>query len=179
MSKSLADQTATSNPQMTPKLRVIQGNFMEQQGMEAMVFFMPEELSWDGALNAAILARFGPKLDEYILEHAVKPKRGDVFLISEQVSAAPRLILGILPKWDGGMDDEERALKKCLRSMIEAAEEAGLRSIAFPALGMGHKDYPIRKAARLTLSVLSTFPYKNLREIRLVCKSREIFDAYS
>ncbi|OIN87433.1 MAG: hypothetical protein AUJ12_01475 [Alphaproteobacteria bacterium CG1_02_46_17] len=152
---------------------------MEQEGVESLVFFMPEELSWQGLLNAAILVRFGPKLDEYILDHAVKPKRGDVFLIPADVSPYPRLILGILPKWDGGMDDEERALKKCLRGMIEKAEEAGVSSIAFPALGMGNKDYPIRKAARLTMGVLSSFPYKNLREIRVVCKSPDMYDAYS
>ncbi|HPQ51483.1 MAG: macro domain-containing protein [Alphaproteobacteria bacterium] len=151
---------------------------MEDHDVAALAFFLLEDMSWGGVLNQAILNRFGVGLDDYILNHVIKPRRGSVFVIPEEISAVPRLILGIIPKWDGGMDDEERSFKKCLWGMLEKADSAGVSSIAFPALGLRNKDYPFRKAARLAMGVFSSYPYQNLREVVIVCKSSEIFDAY-
>lgn len=179
MSQTLADGNASSNPEKPLKLRILQGDFLSASDGAARVFFMQEDLSWEGDLGKAILGEVGPQLDEYILEHLIQPKRGEAFFVPASVGKGRSYIVGILPEWDGGMDDEERALKKCITSILETAEENGVDSLAFPALGMGKKDYPVRKAARLILSALTSFPYRNLSDIRVVCKTPTIFEAYS
>lgn len=151
---------------------------MEQSDVAACVFFMPENLGWEGGLNKAILVQTGQQLDDYILEHVVRPKRGDVYVIPSMVADRPRLVLGILPRWDGGMDDEERAYKKCLREVLVQAEESGFPSLALPALGLGNKEFPPRKAARLTMNIFAAHRYSVLQEIRIICKTPEIFAAY-
>ncbi|HNQ92391.1 MAG TPA: macro domain-containing protein [Alphaproteobacteria bacterium] len=179
MSQTLTDQAASSNPEKATKLRILQGDFLSSSDEAARVFFMSEDLSWEGDLGKAILEEVGPQLDEYILENVIQPKRGEAYFIPADVGNGHAYIIGILPLWDGGMNDEERALKKCITGILETAEANGLRSLAFPALGMGKKDYPVRKAARLILSVLTPFPYKTLRDLSVVCKTLEIFEAYS
>jgi len=178
MSQTLADQPSSSNPENSPRLRVVLGDFLDQKDVAARVFFMPEDLSWEGRLNHAILDEVGPKLDEFILETVLEPKRGEAFCIPSRIGGGITYFLGILPKWDGGMDDEERSLKKCILGILELAEGEGTNSIAFPAIGMGTKDYPVRKAARLLLGVLASFPYQRIADVRVVCKTREIFEAY-
>lgn len=179
MSQTLADENASSNPEKSLKLRILQGDFLSASDGATRVFFMQEDLSWEGDLGKAILGEVGPQLDEYILEHLIQPKRGEAFFIPANVGCGRAYIVGILPEWDGGMDDEERALKKCIHSILERAEEHGILSLAIPALGMGKKDYPVRKAARLILSVLTTFPYKTLKDVRVVCKTPTIYESYS
>ena len=182
---TLADDGETSNPKKTPTLRVVQesydGAFITDDAdfaCGARVFFLPEDLSWGGALSQAILSHTGAQLDDYILENVIAPKRGSAFLIPSEVGGGNLYILGIIPKWDGGLDNEERALKACIRSVLEMAEQKGIESLAFPALGMGRKDYPVRKAARLMMSVLRNFPYHNLVEVRVVWKNASIFGVY-
>ena len=130
-------------------------------------------------MGLRILAHYGPKLDVYLLEHFIQPKRGDSFLLPAEIARTPRLVVGVLPKWDGGMDDEERALKRCIHDVVSMAEQSGFKSLAFPALGMGNRDYPPRKAARLMCSVIESYPYQSLDEVVIVCKTAQIFDSFS
>lgn len=179
MSQTLADGDASSNPEKSPRLRIFQGDFLSHSDDAGRVFFMSEDLTWEGELGKAILEEVGPQLDEYILENVIQPKRGEAFFVPASVGRGRPYIVGILPEWDGGINDEERSLKKCITSILETAEANGVRSLAFPALGMGKKDYPVRKAARLILSILTSFPYKGVADIRVVCKTSEIFEAYT
>lgn len=179
MNTSVPDSAASSNPEKaTPRVRVVLGNFMDQPTSGTQVFYLPETLSWEGPLNRAILSRAGEGLDHYILENLIKPRRGDVFVIPETVSPSPRLLLAILPDWDDGLGDEERLLKKCTRSIFDQAEASGATSLMFPALGVASRDIPHKRAARILLSVIGSYPFSGLREIVVVCKTVDIFNAY-
>ncbi len=182
MTSTLPDTPPTSNPQKPIKLRIVQADFLQftqSQETDARGFFLPENLSWESSLGLRILAHYGPKLDVHLLENFIQPKRGDSFLLPVQIASSPRLVVGVLPKWDGGMDDEERALKKCVTGMLESCDRAGFRTLAFPALGMGGRDYPPRKAARLMMSCIDSYPYRSLQEVVIVCKTAQIFDCFS
>lgn len=151
---------------------------VEEGAATAYAFFLPENLNWTGSLNSAILARFGQGLDQYILESLARPRRGDAFGFPPSVCPAPRLVFGILPPWDGGLNDEERLLKKCIGKMIAITEEMGCESLCLPGLGLESRDYPPRKAARLILNTIGSCDFKTLTEIRILCKTDGIFDAY-
>lgn len=179
MCPSVSDHASSSNPEKAvPRVRVVLGSFMEQPTGGTQVFYLPENLSWEGHLNGLILERAGEGLDHYILDTIIKPRRGDVFAIPETVSSAPRLLLAILPDWDDGLGDEERLLKKCTRSILDQAEASGASSLMFPALGASSRDIPPKRAARILLNVIASYPFSGLSEIVIVCKTVDIFNAY-
>ncbi|MFA7275288.1 MAG: macro domain-containing protein [Pseudobdellovibrionaceae bacterium] len=179
MSQSVAEHAASANPERkNVQIRITHGHYTDVRDCGAMVFFMPENLEWKGPVNTDILAHVGPKLDDYVLEHVIKPKAGNAYAIAPDIWDGPRLIVAILPVWDWGMNDEERALKRCYRQILDVAEQEGIESLSLPAFGAGRREYPTRKAARWLMSVLREREYSRLREVQIVCKTVEIFVDY-
>lgn len=52
---------------------------------------------------------------------------------------------------------DETDLKYCYWSSLRLAEEAGLKTIAFPALGTGGNRYPKKEAARIAVDAVDTY----------------------
>ena len=184
--ESLAELRTPSNPQIHPQtfpkassvIRILEGEYVHQEGIEGLVSFIPEDLSWQGPVNSVLLREVGQKLDEYILEHIISPKRGTVFTVPADIWNGPRLLFAVVPKWDGGMDDEERVLKQCFKNALLMAEREGIKILALPALGAGRKDFPIRKAGRLLLNAINKHHFQMIEEVRIVCKTHEMMVAY-
>jgi O-acetyl-ADP-ribose deacetylase (regulator of RNase III) len=176
--ESLAEPRSPSNPESSAIIRILEGEYVHQEGIEALVSFIPEDLSWQGPINSILLREVGQKLDDYILETVVRPKRGDVFSVPADIWDGPRLLFAVVPKWDGGMDDEERVLKKCFKNSLLLAEELGIGVLAMPALGAGRKDFPIRKAGRLILNAIRTHHFSTIKEVRIVCKTSDMMEVY-
>jgi len=176
--ESLAEVIHPSNPETASIIRILEGDYVHQEGVGALVSFIPEDLSWQGPVNSVLLREVGQKLDDYILEHIVQPRRGDVFTVPADIWAGPRLLFAVVPKWDGGMDDEERVLKKCFRNSLMVAEQERIKILAMPALGAGRKDFPIRKAGRLVLNAIRDHRFEHIQEVRIVCKTAEMAAAY-
>lgn len=156
----------------------MKGAYHEQTGLDGLVSFLTEDLSWKGPVNADLLVRVGSGLDTYVLENVYRPKRGSAFAVPRDLWAGPQLIFAIISNWDDGMDDEERVLRRCIRATLELAEAQSIRVLGIPAIGGRHKDYPMAKAARLIITTLREHQYFCLEEIRLICKTDELFAAY-
>lgn len=178
MEESVAEPPVSSNPQISALIRILEGEYVHQEGIDGLVSFIPEDLSWQGPINSVLLREVGQGLDDYILENVIAPKRGQVFAIPADIWDGPRILFAVVPKWDGGMDDEERVLRKCYRSVLALAEELNLGVLTIPALGAGRKDFPVRKAGRLLLSIVGAYPFRKLKEVRIVCKSAEMMQVY-
>lgn len=56
------------------------------------------------------------------------------------------------PVYQDGRHGEAEALRSCYRSSLAVAEQAGLRTLAFPAISCGVYRYPVREAARIALA---------------------------
>jgi hypothetical protein len=143
-----------------------------------MVSFLPQDLSWAGPINRLILQEVGPKLDNYVLENVIAPKSGTIFAAPDDIWAGPRLLFAIVPKWDGGLYDEERVLKACFRNSLLLAEREKMAVISFPALGAGRKDFPMRKAARLIINCIRAHRSHHVKEVRIICKTQDMMDTY-
>lgn len=178
MDESLAELAPPSNPETSCIIRILEGEYVHQQGIDGLVSFLPEDLSWQGPVNSVLLQEVGHKLDEYILENVIRPKRGEVFAVPADIWHGPRLLFAIVPKWDGGMNDEERVLKKCFKNSLLKAEQERIRVLAMPALGAGRKDFPVRKAGRLVLNSIRNHSFSNIEEVRIVCKTTEMMAVY-
>jgi O-acetyl-ADP-ribose deacetylase (regulator of RNase III) len=55
------------------------------------------------------------------------------------------------PVWHGGSHREEEDLVKCYRSCFDAAQEYGIRSIAFPSISTGAYGFPLESAVVIAL----------------------------
>ena len=55
------------------------------------------------------------------------------------------------PIWRGGHDGEEQLLRSAYETSFRLAEEAGARSVAFPAISAGVYGYPLAGAAAVAL----------------------------
>ena len=178
MTKSLSDTAQPANSQTVPVIRIVQGSLLEQAGLDAIVSFLPENLAWKGPINKVLLQQVGEKLDTYILDHVHAPRRGTAFAVPANLWGGPRLIFAVIEAWDGGMGDGDRMLRKSLRCVLDIAAREGVKVLGIPALGQGNSDFPMRRAARLIASEVREVPLTHLREVRLVCKTPELFQSY-
>ncbi len=178
MTESLSDTAQPANSQTTPVIRIVQGSILEQGGLDGLVSFLPENLAWQGPVNRVILERIGHKLDTYILDHVHAPRRGSAFTVPINIWNGPRLIFAVIEPWDGGLGDGDRMLRKSLRCVLDIADGEGVAILGIPALGQGNSDFPMRRAARLMAAEIRESPYSELREVRMVCKTPELYETY-
>lgn len=64
---------------------------------------------------------------------------------------ARHVIHTVGPVWLGGSHREEEELATCYRSCFEAAQEYGIRSIAFPSISTGAYGFPLEQAVVIAL----------------------------
>ncbi len=65
-----------------------------------------------------------------------------------------RVIHTVGPVWGGGGRKEAERLASCYRNSLRLAEEAGLETLAIPAISTGVYGYPPEKAARVVFQTL-------------------------
>jgi O-acetyl-ADP-ribose deacetylase (regulator of RNase III) len=68
--------------------------------------------------------------------------------------AAGHVIHTVGPVWRGGHAGEREILAACYRNCLVLAHEAGLRSIAFPAIATGVYGFPRDDAAQIAVTTV-------------------------
>ena len=68
---------------------------------------------------------------------------------------AKHVIHAVGPVWGGGGKGEEELLASCYRTALSLAAEAGLTSIAFPAISTGIYRFPPDRAARIAVGTVA------------------------
>ncbi|CAH2779280.1 MAG: unnamed protein product [uncultured Caballeronia sp.] len=72
---------------------------------------------------------------------------------------AKHVIHAVGPRWSGGGKKEPELLASCYRRSLEPAEEAGCKSIAFPAISYGIYRFPPEQAVNIAVrTVIETLP---------------------
>lgn len=90
---------------------------------------------------------------------------------------ARKIIHAVGPVWTGGRRGEPELLRSAYEYCFNLAKEAGLKSLAFPAISTGVYGYPKPQAAVIALE--TGIRYENhFLEIRFVCFSDEDFRIY-
>ncbi len=90
---------------------------------------------------------------------------------------AKKIIHTAGPVWGGGKRGEDELLKNCYENSFRLAKEAGMRSIAFPAISTGVYGYPIEEATRIALAA-GRRSEKDFDEVRFVCFSDRDLEVY-
>lgn len=175
MFKRLAQKLRPSKPVYIDKVKIEYGEILSQGDCESILFFMQPNLKWGGDLNKAVLQLAGPELDQYILEHVIKPKSGDVFSLPSFKAPYKSLFMAVLADWDGGNGFEERDMMNCYRDTINQAEKLGVKTIAIPAMGRDKRDFPHIRFARVALQGI----LDRLDFVKIMCIDRTMMATYT
>jgi O-acetyl-ADP-ribose deacetylase (regulator of RNase III) len=147
-----------------------------QEDVEVIVNAANSGLRGGGGVDGAIHRAAGPSVMEECREIGGCPT-GSAVITNAGNLKAKKIIHAVGPVWHGGNRDEPRLLQSCYEKSFSLAKEAGLKTIAFPAISTGVYGYPKEEAAVIALTVGKKFE-KDFKEIRYICFSQEDLAIY-
>ena len=134
---------------------------------EAIVFYARPDLVLGSGFGGAISGKGGPKIQEE-LKKLAPVQTTDVVITSGGDLKAKYIIHAVGPRFQE--EDLERRLRATLENVLRKAEEKGIRSLAFPAMGVGFYGVRPETCAEIMLSVLTEHLKKetSLKEV-IIC----------
>ena len=152
-------------------IKIIHGDITEEE-TEAITNAANSYLKHGGGVAGAIVRKGGYEIQKESDE--IVKSRGPVQVGKAVITGAGKLqakyvIHTVGPVWGEG--DEDNKLKSAIKSVLELAEEHGIKSVAIPAVSSGIFGFPKERAAKIILGEVVEFfkskKPKNLKEVHL------------
>lgn len=178
MKEEIADGRLQANPEKLKRIKVIHGELLVQENLDAIVSFLTEDLSWGGPINQKILTLTDHKVDEYVLNTLPKMSQGEAFSTPAFTLPFNHLIFAVISKWDNNFSGGERFLKLSTIKALGIAARLGCKRIGIPGLSAGPDKYPLRKGARIIFNALRDADLSMFDEISIVCRSDDAYMAF-
>ena len=155
------------------------GDIATQHDMDAIVNAANAWLRSGGGVAGAIHRAAGPGLARECAPLApIEPGQA---VLTDAHNLPNRFVIHCLGPVYGRDEPASRLLASCYREALNRAEEAGVYSVAFPALSTGAFGYPLEEAARVALETVihSTPRLESLGHIRFVLHTDEDRDIHA
>ena len=170
------------------KLELIRGDITKMD-TDAIVNAANSSLMGGGGVDGAIHQAAGPELLEEC-KRIARDRRGipkgpcptgDAVITGAGRLPCKKVIHTVGPVWRGGSAGEAKLLASCYQKSLLLAEEAGLKSIAFPNISTGIYGYPREKAASVAVeAVRKTLEQTpGIERVVFVCFDDENYRLYS
>ena len=159
-------------------IEIVQGDITTLK-VAAIVNAANTSLLGGGGVDGAIHRAAGPRLLEECRNLNGCPT-GEAKLTGGYQLPAERIIHTVGPAWHGGTQNEAELLAGCYRNSLQLANNAGLKSIAFPSISTGIFGYPIEQASRIAITETLAFLRQptSLEKVIFCCFSAEDADCY-
>ncbi len=122
--------------------------------VDAWVFYAKEDLDVGSGYGTAITTRGGASVRK-ALEEIGSIKMGEAIMTTAGSMNAEHVIHVCGPKFQEA--DLEKKLRDCMVSSLRAANENGIKTLAYPPMGAGFYGVPLDLCARVMLETMTTF----------------------
>ncbi len=126
----------------------------------AIVNAANDRLAPGGGVCGAIHRAAGPELARECAAIGHCPT-GEARITGGYKLPAKHVIHAVGPVWHGGDAGEAEQLAGCYRMSLDLAKQAGLKSIAFPAISTGIFGYPVERATRVAVDTVNAWLAEN------------------
>lgn len=137
-------------PQVWDRIELCQGD-ITRLAVDAIVNAANTSLLGGGGVDGAIHRAAGPQLLAECRALGGCPT-GQAKMTRGYNLPSRQVIHTVGPVYHDGRHGEAEALRSCYRRSLTLAVEAGLRTVAFPAISCGVYRYPVEEAAGIALS---------------------------
>jgi O-acetyl-ADP-ribose deacetylase (regulator of RNase III) len=138
---------------MRKDMDVVEGDITRLK-VDAIVNAANETLLGGGGVDGAIHRAAGPKLLEECRQIGGCPT-GEARITGGYELPARHVIHTVGPVWHSGDRGEDALLEGCYRNSLALAREAGVKTIAFPAISTGVYRFPADRAARIATKTVA------------------------
>ncbi len=135
------------------QVECVQGDIARQADMDAVVNAANAQLMPGAGVAGALHAAAGPGLAQEC--RALAPIRPGQAVISSAHGLPNRYVIHCLGPVYGVDEPSDRLLADCFRNALAVADQAGLVSVAFPAISTGVFGYPVPEAARVAFDAIA------------------------
>ncbi len=160
------------------RIEIIEGDITKLE-VDAVVNAANDQLLRGGGVCGAIHAAAGPEL-EAECRALGGCATGNAKITCAYGLPAKHVIHAVGPVWQGGEADEDRLLEGAYRASLKLAEDHGLSSLAFPAISTGIFGFPLERATKIALCVVSEYlrHSSTIERVCLVCFDQATLEAY-
>ncbi len=162
-------------------MRLLAGD-ITQVSVDVVVNAANSALAGGSGVDGAIHAAAGPSVMAELRERSAGCPTGSAVLTGGGDLPARFIVHAVGPIWRGGDAGEATLLASAYASALDLVQEAGGRTVAFPALSCGVYGYPLQEAAMVALSSvrtwLTTHPGSAVGDVVFVLRGDAVMAAF-
>lgn len=134
-------------------VRLVRGDITDLE-FESFVFYARHDLALGSGYGGAIAVRGGPSIQEKLKRFGTLETTAAVVSDAGELKAR-YIIHAVGPRFQE--EDIEGKLRKTIINVFKAAEETGIKQIAFPPMGTGFYGVPLDVSARVMIDTISEY----------------------